>query len=229
MTRAKPNCFNALHQLRRRLKMGETLDQVVGSYESGKAPKHIFGVTPAESAAVVNLVHHIPQAAQEILAKAVCEFGMVKGPITHAAIAAACIRVNFEPALIADDWSKSLINTSSSIEMAAVRIVADFRSSPVGLRKPVGQPEVSRITRIARCWELVIAKLRTLIPAAAFESEKERLKELFMKRAFDDWLVGLTDECPAELDVCKCGELAALVSKHRASIEKDCFSICFDC
>ena len=54
--------------------MGETLDQVVGSYESGKAPKHIFGMTPAESAAVVNLVHHIPQAAAiSILAKLVSD------------------------------------------------------------------------------------------------------------------------------------------------------------
>ncbi len=205
--------------------MGESVNQIIGSYESGKAPKNIFGMTPAESAAVVNLVHHIPQAAQDIFGKAVCEFGMVKGPITHAALAAPCIRVNFEPDLIADDWSKSLMNTSSSIELAAVRIVEDFRSSPVGLRKPAGQPEVARITKIARCWELVIAKLRGLVPAAAFESEKGRLKQLFLKRAFDDWLVALTDECPAELDVCKCGELASMVSKHRAPIEKDCFSI----
>lgn len=222
MTRAKPNCFNALHQLRRRLKLGESVTQIIGSYEAGKAPKNIFGMTPAESAAVVNLVHHIPQVAQEVFAKAVCEFGMVKGPITHAGIAAPCMRVNFEPDLIADDWSKHMVNTTASLELTALRIVEDFRAAPPGLRKPAGAPEVARATRICKCWELVLSKLRALIPPASFDSEKDRLTELFKKRSFDDWLFSLTEECPAELDISKCGEFAALVAKNRASIEKDC-------
>lgn len=115
-----------------------------------------------------------------------------------------------------------MVNTTASLELTALRIVEDFRAAPPGLRKPAGAPEVARATRICKCWELVLSKLRALIPPASFDSEKDRLTELFKKRSFDDWLFSLTEECPAELDISKCGEFAALVAKNRASIEKDC-------
>lgn len=221
MTRAKPNAFNALHQLKRRLKLGESVTQVVGSYESGKAPRAIFGMTPAETAAVVNLIHHLPPAATDVLAKGVAEYGIIKGPITHAGIAAPSMRVGAQPDVIAEDWAKALANTASSLTLAVNRVLEDFKCQPLCLRKSAGAPEMTKLTRIARAWELVLAKLSNMIPQAHFDSEKSRLEALFHQRAFDDWLYSLTEECPAELDVRKCSEITAIVAKHRASMEKD--------
>lgn len=221
MTRAKPNCFNALHQLKRRCLQGETMQQVVGSYETGKTPRSIFGMGPAESGAIVNLVHHLPYEAIQCLGRGVADYGIVKGPVTHAAIAATCFRLGFQPELIAEDWAHKMRNTERSLVLTAERLIADYEAAPMGMRKSAGLNEVSRMTRICKCWELVVAKLSTLIPAPSFESEKGPLLNYFMKRSFDEWLHTLTEECPFEIDVMKCPEFAAVVMKHKASIDKD--------
>ena len=43
---------------------------------------------------------------------------------------------------------------------------------------------------------------------------------LFEKRVFDDYLYSLSEECPAQLDLSKVSELSAILSKHKASVEK---------
>ena len=135
-TRAKPNCFNALHQLSRRLKQGEKLSAVVGSADAGsKVSKSIFGMGLAESGAVVNLVHHLPLECRAVFGKAVAEFGIAKGPVTHAALAAHQIRVGYQPELISDDWSMNMRNTEESVIRASKRLVEDFRQAPLVLDK----------------------------------------------------------------------------------------------
>lgn len=218
-TRSKPNAFNALHQLQRRLKQGDTVEQVLKAME-GKQGLKAFGFSAGEGAAVVNLVHHIPVSSKDIYAAAVSEFGMVKGPLTHAALGHACMRPGFQPELLGDDWAVAMKNTTSSLNLVAERLVMDFKATPPGLRKPAGAPEVQRMTRICRAWELVLQKFGSQVPQKLVEDELPALHALFKKRVFDDWLYSLTEECPANIDLAGATELSNIIAKHQTSIEK---------
>ncbi|CAK9104678.1 Uncharacterized protein SCF082_LOCUS48825, partial [Durusdinium trenchii] len=220
-TRSKPNAFNALHQLQRRLKHGETVEQVIGHMETGKSLKSIFGLSGAEGAAVFNLVHHLPTACKNIYERGVAEFGIVKGPITHAGLGCHAMRVNFAPDLIASDWSANMKNTQSSLLLVAERIVGDFKALPPGLRKSAGAPEVQRLTRIARAWEICLNKFSGLVPHKTMVEELPILKDMFAKRVFDDWLHNLTEECPAEINLGSVPEFHKVLCKHQSSIEKE--------
>lgn len=225
-TRTKPNAFNAMHQLQRRLKQGDTMEQVLKVME-GKQGLKAFGFSAGEGAAVVNLVHHIPPSCREIFAAAVCEFGIIKGPVTHAALGHPCMRPGFQPELIGDDWSLSMKNTSSSVILAGERLVMDFKDLPPGMRKSAGAPEAQRMTRICRAWELVLQKFGSMVPQKLVEEELPGLTSLFRKRIFDDWLYTLTEECPATIDLNGVAEMSKIIAKHQTSIEKALFKIKF--
>lgn len=218
-TRSKPNAFNALHQLQRRLKQGDTVEQVLKAME-GKNGLKAFGFSAGEGAAVVNLVHHIPVSCKDIFAAAVSEFGIVKGPLTHAALGHVCMRPGFQPELIGDDWAVAMKNTISSLNLVAERLIMDFKALPAGLRKPAGAPEVQRMTRICRAWELVLQKFGSLVPQKLVEDELPGLNALFNKRIFDDWLFSLSEECPSTIDLTGVAEISKIIAKHQTSIEK---------
>ena len=222
MTRAKPNCFNALHQLSRRLKQGEKLSAIVANFDN-KGPKSVCGLGASESGALVNLVRHLPLECRSIFGRAVAEFGIVKGPVTHAALAALALRVGFQPELVGDDWSVSMRNTEESVIRASKRLVDDFRSAPPGLRKSATANDVAKMARISRAFDLVLAELSSQLPMPAFEAEKAHVINLFEKRVFDDWLFSLSEECPAQIDVSKISELQGIIGKHKASAEQEGF------
>eukprot|EP00435_Cladocopium_sp_Y103_P013890 s1776_g3.t1 len=181
-TRSKPNCFNALHQIARRCKQGEKLSAVVGNFDSGKYPKSVFGMGPGESGAVVNLVHHLPLECRQILGNAVAEFGIARGPVTHAAIASVNIRVGFQPDLISDEWSVNMRNSEDSVIRTCKRLVMDFKMAPPGLRKSTTAAEVARMTRICRAFDLFMAELASQLPGNSFDAEKPVIIGLFEKK-----------------------------------------------
>ena len=43
----------------------------------------------------------------------------------------------------------------------------------------------------------------------------------FEKRAFDDYLFALSEECPAQIDLTKVTEIHAILAKNKASVEKE--------
>ena len=198
------------------------MNAVVCSGDAGaKVSKSIFGMGLAESGAVVNLVHHLPLECRSIFGKAVAEFGIAKGPVTHAALAALQIRVGFQPELISDDWSLNMRNTEESVIRASKRIVEDFRQAPPGLRRSATAPDVAKMARISRAFDLVLAEVRSQLPGNVFEDEKDSLVSLFEQRVFDDYLFALTEECPMQIDLVKISEINAILVKNKASAEKD--------
>ncbi|CAK9095039.1 unnamed protein product [Durusdinium trenchii] len=221
MTRAKPNCFNALHQIYRRLKQGKKLSSVVGNFDSGKIPKSIFGMGAQESGAIVNLVHHLPLECRAIFGNAVAEFGIAKGPVTHAAIAAPHIRVGYQPDLMAEEWSINLRNTEESVTRAAKRLVEDYRQAPPGLRKSATAPDVAKMARISRAFDLLLGEFAGKVPSSVFEAEKPSLVSLFENRVLDDYLYTLTEECPAQIDLTKVSEIGVILANNKAAQEKE--------
>jgi hypothetical protein len=205
-TRSKPNRFNALPQLNRRLKHEESPEQVLKSME-GKAGLKAFGFSAGEGAAVINLVNHIPVECKEIYEVGAALHGMNKGPITHAGLGHQCMRVGFAPEL-------------TSLILCAERIVGDFEALPAGLRKPSGAPEVQRMTRITRAWELAITKFGSMVPQKLVADELPGLAELFRKRVFDDWLYSQTEECPTDMNLGAVPEFQKILCKHQSTIDK---------
>ena len=188
--------------------------------QSAKSLKAIFGLSQAEGAAVQNLVSYLPATVKDIFALAVSEFGMVRGPITHSGIGCQAFRLGAEPEVLAPEWAQRLKNTTSSLVLAATRLVEDFRAAPVGLRKPAGAVEVQRMCRITRCWEIVLEKFSSQLPQKSIEAELPKLKLLFEKKIFDQWLFTLTEECPAEIPLSAVPEIQKLLVEHQSSIEK---------
>ena len=190
--------------------------------QSAKSLKAIFGLSQAEGAAVQNLVSYLPATVKDIFAHAVAEFGIIRGPITHGGIGCQTFRLGAEPEVIAPEWARRLRSTSSSLTLAATRIVEDFRAAPAGLRKPAGPVEVQRMCRITRCWEIVLEKFSSQLPQKSVEVELPKLNALFEKKIFDQWLFTMTEECPAEIPLSSAPEIQKVLVEHQSSIEKAC-------
>ena len=186
----------------------------------GKTGLKAFGFSAGEGAAVINLVNHIPVECKEIYEAGAALHGMNKGPITHAGLGHQCMRVGFAPELIGDEWSERMRNTPTSLILCAERIVGDFEALPAGLRKPSGAPEVQRMTRITRAWELAITKFGSMVPQKLVADELPGLAELFRKRVFDDWLYSQTEECPTDVNLGAVPEFQKILCKHQSSIDK---------
>ena len=80
-------------------------------------------MSPAESAAVVNLVNHLPEAAVQLLENAARQFGMFKGAFNHQFLAAPELRLQHEPKVMANEWRAMLRNDEESILLAIRRIL----------------------------------------------------------------------------------------------------------
>ena len=221
VTRSKPNAFNALHQLRRRAIQGQSLQDILGGYANTKnARQSILGMSPAESAAVVNLVNHLPDKVVQLLESTAREFGMFKGAFTHQFVAAEQLRVGFEPKVVGNEWRARLRNDDDSILLAVQRIIDGYRNTPAGLRKAAGQPEAARMVRIARCWMLVTEKIKAKLPDSLFQSEAAELQKMFFKGCFDEFLERLCEECPTDYDVEGLPEVKVLMARHQETLNK---------
>lgn len=79
--------------LQRKILLGSSATDIVATWSNPKIVKNVFGLGAAEAAAVINLAMHIPDECVKKLAKAVEKYGMVRGPVTHAAIGSDAFRV----------------------------------------------------------------------------------------------------------------------------------------
>ena len=167
VTRSKPNCFNALFQLQRRMVQGQPLQEILGNYAGVKSSRlSILGMSPAESAAVVNLVHHLPTEATRLLEHSARQHGMFKG----AFMASHELRVGFEPSVIGPEWKTLLRNDNESVTLAVKRVLENFNSAPEGLRKAAGPQEASRTAPIARAWLLAKSQIASKLPEALYRA-----------------------------------------------------------
>ena len=81
--------------------------------------------------------------------------------------------------------------------------------------------------RITRCWEVVMEKFSSQLPQKCVEAELPKLKALFEKKIFDQWLFTMTEECPAEIPLSAAPEIQKLLVEQQSSIEKAWwFQIC---
>ncbi|CAE7328154.1 unnamed protein product [Symbiodinium necroappetens] len=221
MTRAAPNAFNSLHQLYRRVKHGETVEDIVHAYQAPKSVKSVLGMGPAESQALVNLVHFIPKQAQAILSMAAVEFGMKRGVISHAGLGCAAMRVGYAPSdVAAPEWKERLTCTSSSIILCCERLVGDWKKTAPSMRKTSGPTEVTKMSKICRCWEIVIAQLRGQLTSDQFNKSHANLHEAFLNASFDDQLQLITEECPAVVNLKDIPDIATVLELHSTEIEK---------
>ena len=220
MTRAPPNAFNTYHQLQRRLKHGESVEGIVKAYENPRSVKSVLGMGPAESQAVVNLVHFLPKPAKEILARAAVEFGMRKGVLSHAALGCQHMRPGHSPDLPLAEWKDRMTYTQSSIVLCCQRMVAEFSATIAAMRKTNGIQEVQRMSKLCRAWEIVIAEVRSKLASDQFAKAKDTLQQGFMDGCFDDYLLQIIEECPALINLKEIPQIKAVLDQHADDIEK---------
>ena len=104
MTRTKPNAFTHLHQLNKKSALGERLDDLITQWLNVRVAREVYGMGPTEAQAVVNLFRGIPPVALDMLQTSVAKFGMVRGPITHQALACKAVCIGFCPDVVSPDW-----------------------------------------------------------------------------------------------------------------------------
>ena len=84
-TRSKPNAFNHLHQLDRKIKLGVKKEGAIEQFSHPKFAQGAFGIGKGEAQALVVLAS-LPPKCVDILKSAAVKYGMSKGPLTHAAM-----------------------------------------------------------------------------------------------------------------------------------------------
>jgi len=107
MTRTKPNCFNTLHQVERKLMLMDTGTDSDLTKARSKLNANLlmseFGLTPAEAAATLNLCVYIPEDVKKLLCKIGSTYGMWGGPVGHTFVGAKALRVGYKPT-VEDEW-----------------------------------------------------------------------------------------------------------------------------
>ena len=162
MTRSKPNAFNHLHQLKRKLKLCSREGMNLDSYHKEFADR--FGLTPAESAATEVLVQ-LPNEVVMKLSRAAATYGMWRGPFSHQALGAGCWKHDFA-FRCEDSWWHEQLNgmTSGKVpSMMAERLIQDWVSLPAGLRKTADADKVTDLFKCCKIFQVYMNELIKLI------------------------------------------------------------------
>ena len=88
------------------------------------------------------------------------------------------------------------------------------------MRKTSGPTEVTKMSKICRCWEIVIAQLRGQLTSDQFNKSHANLHEAFLNASFDDQLQLITEECPAVVNLKDIPDIATVLELHSTEIEK---------
>ena len=218
-TRARPNAFNFLHQLERKVMLGGIMFEAVHQLTTPKICKKVYGLGDQEAGAVVNLACNMPKEVVHAYAAAVAKYGMVRGPITHGGLASSSITIGWQPELSDARWSSDMKNEASTIMLMCQRNLKDYDELPVGLRKSAGVHDIEQLQLICRALELSLMALKSVISDSTLQKHKPALQEAFMLKVLDSALLKAVDECPRPWDVCTLPEFCNVVASEKAEVE----------
>ena len=184
-TRGKPNAFNHLHQLHKKLRLGGSLDAMISQWQSPKHAKEIYGMGPTEASAVIHLMRGIPMEAVSRLQAAAAKHGMVRGVFTHAALASKSITVGFTPDVASSEWKSRMQNTPDTVLLLTARMLSDWTSMPVAMRKPLGPDQVANLQKVCAAFIIMKTIFATLIPSDQVDTEWTTVEASFMSGCMD--------------------------------------------
>lgn len=219
MTRSKPNAFNHLHQLHRKLAVGESLDKMLQHWQNPKVARSVYGMGGFEAAAVLNLFKSIPAHTVEVMRLAATKYGMIKGPLTHGAIGCKAICVGFSPDVPSSVWKPMMINTEAMVDQMVHRLIDGWVDLPPGLRRSVTPENVAAMQKIVAAFHIAMTVFQTLVPADVFDQEHPQLMASFMTGSMDTKLAAAAESNPWPWDLNDIPEFKAIIVRLRTDLE----------
>lgn len=219
MTRTKPNAFNHLHQLQRKLALGESLDKMVLQWQNPKVARAVYGMGIYESAAVLNLHKSIPSETVQYMRLAATKYGMVKGPLTHAAIGCKAICVGYSADVCSTAWKPMMVNTPEMVDMLVRRLVEGWVELPPGLRKSVTPDNVTAMQKVVAAFHIALHVFQTTVPADVFHTELPNIKAAFLSGAMDSQLSAAADTCPWPWDLNDLPDFKHVIARLQTDLE----------
>ncbi len=224
-TRSKANAFNWLHQLTKKVLLGGSKLELIKNFEvkgTSGGIREALGLGRAEAAAVSNLITKMPDAAVCILKASVAKHGIVRGAVSHAAIASPAFTTGFTPDVAANSWATSMKNTDEIVILMAERITEDYDAQPSGLRRPAMPADIAKLQKIVAVFVKAREVLRQRLPDATFQNEWPQMVKQFKSGAFDATFMNAAEVCPVpwklEDDI---PEFASLLSKVQLAEQKE--------
>jgi hypothetical protein len=220
-TRQKPNCFNHLHHIKRKQCLGMNAGDILEAWENPKFLKEIYGLGPLEASAVKNLLLNMTDEIVSFIAGCVAQFGIVRGPFSHAALGAAAMAIGFRPELLLDDWSDACINSATTVEIMCTRMKQDYHEMHVGARRPISPSEVGNMQKI--CSSLLFAKtvLCKKIPADHMNAAWDGIFKAFLLKSMDAALLQAAESCPWPFEIDVLPEFKSVMDKAAASMDDE--------
>jgi ElaB/YqjD/DUF883 family membrane-anchored ribosome-binding protein len=214
LTRARPNCWNHIHQLEKRVRLGAIAEDIRKEWENPKQLKQVYGIGETEAQAVCNVYNHLESNTIEIYKRAAARHGMHRGPITHSGLACRAIGKGW----CGVDYSShalaiQMTNVASTTELVARRIESDFDQAPSGMRKPIDVAKIPHLARACRGFELALGELESVIPADIFAAESPTLRKKFELGYMDDILVDALDASTTKVELDFIPDFRAIMSR----------------
>lgn len=219
MTRSKPNAFNHLHQLQRKLAIGESLDKMMQQWQNPKTARAVYGMGSYEAAAVLNLFKSIPADTVNYMRLVAAKYGMIKGPLTHGAIGCKAICVGYSPDTSSPVWKSMMINTDVMVDMLVHRLVDNWADVPPGLRRSVTPDGVVAMQKVVAAFHIAVQVFKTLVPPDVFDNELPKLKESFQSGSMDTQLAATAEANPWPWDLTDILEFKTILTRLQTDLE----------
>ena len=195
-TRTRINCFNNLHQIRKKLKLNSGLNPE--AYLERLTHGHlrdVWGMSRAEIDATMNMLRFIPEGDVEKLSNMAAKYGMTgKGPFSHASLACPATRQGFTPIMEATEFAENMTSKTTTVSLIIRRECQDFEDAPLGMRKPITVDRVYQYQKICRLFEWCLETLASDIPGPSYAAEKTGLFSMFELGLMDESLAHMADE-----------------------------------
>ncbi len=181
--RRKPNAFNYVHQLGRLALVGKDGD--IMRWSNVRSLTSVFQIGTGEAQAALNLAKRTSKTFVAIVSAAVRKYGMVRGPVTHDALASDAIVLDMPPADLPPTWAAKCKNTDYSLQLLAQRLVGDFEATHPSVRKPATKDDIKSLQRLCCTFAYARDVFKLKVPERIYDEAMGELESKFLARYTD--------------------------------------------
>lgn len=217
-TRSKPNAFNHIHQMNKKVLLGGAQEEMLAELTNPKTVKSVLGIGDMEAKAVLNMTTQMPSEAVRIFRRAANAHGMVRGVISHAGLSHRLLGVGNGPDMPTPGLKALMKNDNETVIFMALRIVHDFVALPTSMRKTLTLERIPAIQMTARGFLLAIEQLRSEIPDSTFATHKPLLINKFIQGVLDEGIEAMVESSTGEtMDIEHVSAFRAVIATIKAS------------
>lgn len=178
-----------------------------------------MGLSPAEAAATLNLLKHVPPTSVDKLQRAASRHGMWRGPFSHAALASPALRMGYAPKADNSEHAKMMVSDAETVDSMVVRLVSDWESAPMSLRKTALAETIVNIQKVCRIHQLVNAEFKRAVPDEIYTREWPSLDNMFGFGSFDEQYKTISIEQPEVINLHQIPEIKCILAKVDKDLE----------